>query len=77
MSMIQRKGRHFLKLVKNNMSNLMFATWSAHNPLTISFRGTGEQFKKFINSLVDDFEEEEYEELDTDSCGDLGEDFDD
>lgn len=33
----------------------MFATWNGRNPLTIYFRGTGSDFKNFINNLVEDF----------------------
>lgn len=38
----------------------MFCTWHSHNPLTIYFKGSGSDFIKFIDSLVEDFNEPKF-----------------
>ena len=34
-----------------------YRSWYNNDPLTIYFKGSGNDFKKFINSLVEDFNE--------------------
>lgn len=51
---------------------LMWAIWQGHDPLTIYFRGTGAQFAKFIDNLVEDFNAPR--EFDEDEHGNLSED---
>lgn len=38
----------------------MYATWIHGNPLSIKFVGIGEQFKKFVDNLVEDFNEPKF-----------------
>lgn len=45
----------------------MFATWNGRNPLTIYFNGSGAEFVKFVDRLVDDFNApRENDEIDED-----------